>query len=65
MENIPFSEMSDLGSLDETARALLMQTLRAPGANVIVTTPEPPPNTGFRWRRLGNTEYFEASLLER
>jgi hypothetical protein len=63
VEEIPIYERLKLTSLDVESRAQLIRLLRKPGARAIVTMPDPPPGTGLRWERLGNTEYFVSSLL--
>jgi len=58
IEDIPFGDMAKLASLTSESRARLIRTLQKPGAKGLITTPAPPPGTGFRWIRLGNTDYF-------
>jgi hypothetical protein len=62
IEEIPLDEMPKLTSLDAESRAQLIRVLQKPGAKAIITTPAPPEGTGFRWDRLGNTEYYISSL---
>ncbi len=62
IEDIPYQEKGQVALLDGASSVHLIDVLRGPGAKVIVTTPAPPPGEGFRWQRLGNTEYFDASL---
>jgi hypothetical protein len=64
IEEIPLEEMQKLVSLDAGSRERLVRVLRGPGAKAIVTAPAPPEGTGFRWDRLGNTEYFISSLTQ-
>jgi hypothetical protein len=64
IEEIPLEEMQKLVSLDAGSHARLVRVLQGPGAKAIVTAPAPPEGTGFRWDRLGNTEYFISSLTQ-
>jgi predicted amidohydrolase len=64
IEEIPFEKISKLASLDARSHAQLVQVLQKPGAKAIVTAPAPPAGTGFRWDRLGNTEYYFSSLTQ-
>ncbi len=64
IEEIPLAEMQKLSSLDAGSHAQLVRVLQGPGAKAIVTAPAPPEGTGFRWDRLGNTEYFISSLTQ-
>lgn len=62
VEDIPREEMPKLIAMDAPSHAELARLLQRPGAKAIVTTPEPPPGTGFRWERLGQTPYFISML---
>jgi hypothetical protein len=64
IEDIPYQESAQVALLDAATDAHLIEVLRSPGAKVIVTTPAPAPGGDFHWRRLGNTEYFDASLKD-
>jgi hypothetical protein len=64
VEEIPWEQFSKLVSLDARSHAQLVQVLQKPGAKAIVTTPAPPTGTGFRWDRLGSTEYYISSLTQ-
>jgi hypothetical protein len=64
IEEIPLEEMQKLVSLDAGSHAQLVRVLQGPGAKAIVTTPAPPQGTGFRWDRLGNSEYFISWLTK-
>jgi 4-amino-4-deoxy-L-arabinose transferase-like glycosyltransferase len=62
VEDIPREEMPKLIAMDAPSHVELARVLQRPGAKAIVTTPEPPPGTGFRWDRLGQTPYFISML---
>jgi hypothetical protein len=64
IEEIPLEEISKLASLDAGSHAHLVQVLQKPGVKAIVTAPAPPAGTGFRWERLGSTEYYVSSLTQ-
>jgi hypothetical protein len=64
IEEIPLEEMQKLISLDAGSHTQLVRLPQGPGAKAIVTAPAPPEGTGFRWDRLGNTEYFISSLTQ-
>jgi hypothetical protein len=64
IEEIPLEEMQKLVSLDAGSQTRLVRVLQGPGAKAIATAPAPPEGTGFRWERLGNTEYFSSSLTQ-
>jgi hypothetical protein len=64
VEDIPLSGLPELSMLDEASRARLVRLMRGPGVEAIVATPASARTPCFHWRRLGNTEYFVASLRD-
>jgi len=64
VEEILFEEVPKLSSLSTESHAQLVHILQAPGAKAIVTSPAPPPGTGFHWDRLGDSEYYISLLKE-
>jgi hypothetical protein len=59
---IPFDQAQTLASLDAESRPHLLGVLRQTGAKAVVAGPAPLPQTGMRWTRLGNTDYYFLKL---
>jgi hypothetical protein len=62
VEEIPYQQLPQVATLDATSRAELINVMRRPGVDVIVTIPNSAQTPGFQWRRLANTTYFVALL---
>jgi hypothetical protein len=64
IEDIPPEEMPELMSLNAESRAEILRAMQKSGAKAIVTTSAFAEETGLRWERLGNSEYFVYSLIQ-